>query len=74
MRRLKLAELTFEADRAANRMVPIVLIASSAVVHLPLLNFKSKPIEHTHYIDMFGQDMSEIRNWKWDAAHSSKAS
>ena len=28
-------------------------------------NLKDKLIEHKQYIDKYGPDLAEIRNWKW---------
>jgi xylulose-5-phosphate/fructose-6-phosphate phosphoketolase len=31
---------------------------------------KAKQIEHRQYIDKYGEDLPEIRNWKWQRAKS----
>jgi xylulose-5-phosphate/fructose-6-phosphate phosphoketolase len=33
---------------------------------------KDKLIEHKQYIEKYGEDLPEIRNWKWGATNAGK--
>jgi xylulose-5-phosphate/fructose-6-phosphate phosphoketolase len=52
-------------------------LVQDVVDHVPALGsqgvylkqkMRDKLIEHKHYIDEHGEDLPEIRNWKWAAA------
>jgi xylulose-5-phosphate/fructose-6-phosphate phosphoketolase len=38
----------------------------------PSQQLKDKLIEHKQYIDKYGEDLPEIRNWKWGATNTGK--
>jgi len=42
------------------------LVAGDKGIYLKQ-QLRDKLIEHKQYIDKYGEDMTEIRNWKWDA-------
>jgi xylulose-5-phosphate/fructose-6-phosphate phosphoketolase len=42
------------------------LVAGDKGIYLKQ-QLKDKRIEHKQYIDKYGEDMPEIRNWKWGA-------
>ena len=33
---------------------------------------RDRLLEHRQYIEEFGEDLPEIRNWKWGAANANK--
>jgi hypothetical protein len=34
--------------------------------------FKDKLVQHKQYIDKYGEDLPEIRNWKWSWGETQK--
>ena len=41
--------------------------------HILKERLKAKLIEHKHYIDQNGQDMPEVRDWKWSPSMTAAA-
>jgi phosphoketolase len=44
-------------------------VRAIGAVTLSCCQVKDKRVEHKQYIDRYGQDMPEIRNWKWELMH-----
>jgi len=56
----------FNLARAAIEHLPAAVATGSKAAYASQL-IRDKLIEHKHYIRQHGEDMPEIRNWKWGA-------